>query len=298
MSEKSLPASFEAYANESDLQSDVGSPGKDGRLELVFAPTEERTRLVHDFAQVPFHITGEVDSDPHPNGAAVCIQSPSGGIVQGDRRMVDIEVRSDAIAYVGSQSASNVQSMNSNYASTATSLSVDGGGHLDYVPEPTILHANARYHDSCTLSVEQGATAIVGNVVVPGRLSRDEWFDFEQYYASFECRNAEGLLFADTECHDGGTPSAPGVLREFDVYGSLFAVVPSIDADELHRCASEAAAEAGEARAGATALPNDTGVVVRAVGSRSDAVTRILRAAWGTARESAIGAPAPRGRTY
>jgi urease accessory protein len=298
MSEESLPPGFEEYASESDLQSGVGSPGKDGQLELVFAPTDERTRLVHDFARVPFHVTGEVDSDPHPNGSAVCIQSPSGGIVQGDRQTIDVEVRGDAVAYVGFQSASKVQSMNNNYASTTTTLSVDAGGHLDYFPEPTILHANARYHDSCTLSIQDGATAIVGNVVIPGRLSRGEWFDFDRYHASFECRDAGGLLFADRERHDETRPSAPGVLNEYDVYGSLFAVVPSVDADELHSCASDAAEGAPDARAGATALPNGAGVVVRAVGSRSESVTSVLQATWDIARESAIGSPAPGRRSY
>jgi urease accessory protein len=287
--------SFERFASESVPQSNVGAPGKDGQLELVFGMTDDGTRLVYDFARVPFHVTGDLDDDPHPQGSVVCVQSPSGGIVQGDRQTIEITARPDAIAYVGTQSATKVQTMEYNYAATDVTLSVESGGHLDYVPEPTILHADARYHRKCRLTVGEDATAILGDVLVPGRIGRDEWFEFDRYYSTIECVGPDGLLFADSEHHHPDDDQrAPGVLGEHDVYGTLYVVVPDAEADELHDMVSEAAGP--ETRAGASTLPNDAGVMVRAVGPRADAVTDTLRAAWESARRTAVGAPPPPGR--
>jgi urease accessory protein len=290
--------SFEAYAAEPLPQAAVGSPGKDGRLELTFRRTAGGTALVEDYATAPFHVSGTLDHDPHPDVATVLVQSSAGGVAQGDRRSVDVEVGPDAFAHVSTGGSTKVQSMDRNYAAADVSLSVGSGGHLEYVPEPTILHADARYHVGTDLEVAGDATAILGDVVVPGRLARGERFAFERYRSRVRGSGPDGLLFADaTQLGDDADPTAPGVLGEFPVHGSLFVVAPGRDAaalsDRLH------AAVAGcDARAGATALPNGAGAVVRALGHRAETTVAALHAARDRARRRLLGGPAPSGRRY
>ena len=131
------------------------------------------------------------------------------------------------------------------------------------------------------------------------RLARGERFAFERYLSRVRGCGPDGLLFEDTThlAPGGGAsdPSAPGVLGEFDVYGTLFVVAPDHEtgalSDDLH-----AAVSSTDARAGATALPNDAGVAVRALGHRAEHVTESLRAAWDAARRKLLDAPAPAGR--
>ena len=292
---------FEGYAAEPLPQAAVGAPGKDGVLELRFAPTAGGTKLVHDYATVPFHISGTLGHDPHPDAETVFLQSPTGGIAQGDRHDIDIVVEDDAVAHVSTQSSTKVQSMNGNYAAADTALSVGAGGHLDYVPEPTILHADARYLQELTLDLAESATAVLGDIVVPGRLARGEIFEFERFLSTVTVSGPDGLLFEDaTHLTPAETdPTAPGVLGEFTVYGTLFVVAPGTDTDSLSDRLHEAVADGeGEARAGATALPNDAGVAVRALGDRAETAQASLQAAWTEAREELLGAPAPDGRKY
>lgn len=290
---------FERYAGEEIPQAAVDAPGKNGVLELTFARSDGGTTLVHDYATVPFHVSGTLGHDPHPHAETVFVQSPTGGIVQGDRHDVTVSVETDAVAHVTTQSSTKVQSMQRNYAAAETSLSVGEGGHLDYVPEPTILHGNARYCQELTVELAAGATAIVGDLVVPGRLARGERFDFERYLSRIRAEGPGGVLFADTTHIVPGEsdPRAPGVLNEFTVYGTLFVVAPGRDTDELSDSLHGVSAET-EARTGATELPNDAGVVVRALGDRAETVQAALHTAWNHARQELLNAPAPSGRKY
>jgi urease accessory protein len=290
---------FEGYATEAVPQAAVGSPGKDGVLELTFERTADGTALVHDYATVPFHISGTLGHDPHPSVETVFIQSPTGGIAQGDRHDVSVTLEADAVAHVSTQSSTKVQTMTCNYAAADTTLSVGAGGHLDYVPEPTILHADSRYVQELTVDLAPGATAVVSDVVVPGRLARGERFDFERYLSRVRGTGPGGLLFEDTThlTPADGDPTAPGVLGEFTVYGTMFVLAPDRDGSEFSD-ALHAVVTDSEARAGATALPNGAGVAVRALGDRAETVQATLHAAWDHARQELIDAPAPSGRKY
>jgi urease accessory protein len=288
---------FEAYAGERVPQAAPGSPGKEGRLELAFARCDGETHLVRDFARAPFHLSGTLDHDPRPDAATVFVQSPTGGVAQGDRRHVSVSVGPDAVAHVSTQSSTKVFSMETNYAAADLSLSVAAGGHLDYVPEPTILHPDARFCQSLELAVAPDASAVLADIVVPGRLARGEAFQFERYYARTEIESEGDLLAADAT-HlrpDAATPAVPGVLGENRVYGTLFAVAPGEDAATLSDAVHEAVADR-PAEAGASALPNGAGAMLRALGETTEPVRETLRAGWSAARERLADAPAPERR--
>ncbi|QLH81140.1 urease accessory protein UreD [Halosimplex pelagicum] len=306
---------FADYAEESLPAAAVGSPGKDGRLELRFAADEAgETNLVRDLARAPFHVSGTLGHDPLPEAETVYVQSPTGGVAQGDRHDVTVEVGADAVAHVSTQSSQKVLSMARNYAAADVSLSVGAGGHLDYVPEPTILHEDSRFFQRLGLDLAPDASAVVGDVVVPGRLARGERFDFERYLSRLRVRRDDDLLVDDaTHLRPADAdPSAAGVMGEFAVVGTLYVLVPLGDSDalddlsdRLHAAATGAAEADGDAaddgrddtvRAGATRLPNDAGCVVRALGHRAETVTASLRAAWDEARTDLLGAGAPDSR--
>ncbi|WP_135366700.1 urease accessory protein UreD [Halosimplex halophilum] len=313
---------FAEYAGESLPAAAVGSPGKDGRLELRFAADGAgETNLIRDLARAPFHVSGTLGHDPLPEAETVYVQSPTGGVAQGDRHDVTVAVGAGAVAHVSTQSSQKVLSMGRNYAAADVALSVGTDGHLDYVPEPTILHEDSRFFQGVDLDLAPDASAVVGDVVVPGRLARGEWFDFERYLSRLRVRR-DGDLLVDDATHlrpADADPSAAGVMGGFAVLGTLYVLVPASEAgalddlsDRLHAAATGAATDIGDrddpagdgpddgdadaVRAGATRLPNDAGVVVRALGHRAETVTASLRAAWDEARTDLLGAGAPESR--
>ncbi|GAD53466.1 urease accessory protein ureD [Halarchaeum acidiphilum MH1-52-1] len=301
---RDLPPTFETYDRESLPQVGVGSPGKVGELEATFATDADgRTRLVADYARVPYHLSGTLDHDVgRPEFSSAYVQSPTGGVAQGDRNRMHVTAEADARAHVSTGSATKVLSMDANYGRVDASFVVDDGAHLEYVPEQTILHPDARYCGETAVTLGRDASAILTDVVVPGRLARDEAFDFERYYARTTVDGPDGRILADTTHLAPDDPHADprtaGVLGDYAVLGTCYvATTRDVDSGTLSDRLVDRIAD-GPARASASTLPLDGGAVVRALGDRADDVRAALDAAWDEASRVLLDAPAPDQRKY
>ncbi|MBP2249742.1 urease accessory protein [Halarchaeum solikamskense] len=301
---RDLPPAFEPYAEEPLPQVGVGSPGKTGELEATFAVgVDGTTDLVADYARVPYHLSGTLDHDVgRPDFASAYVQSPTGGVAQGDRNRMVVTAEADARAHVSTGSASKVLSMDANYGRVDATFVVGDGAHVEYVPEQTILHPNARYCGETAVTLGRDASAILTDVVVPGRLARDEAFDFERYYARTTVDGPGGRILSDTTHLAPGTgdadPRRAGVLGDYAVLGTCYVVTTrDVDSTAMSDRLAERLTD-GPARASATALPRDGGAFVRALGDRADDVREALDAAWDEASRALLDAPAPDQRKY
>ncbi|EJN58126.1 urease accessory protein UreD [Halogranum rubrum] len=310
------PTPFEGYATESVPQAAAGSAGKNGILEATFAADSTgQTRLVRDYAKVPFHVTGDLSHDQELKKlASLFVQSPTGGIAQGDRHRMDIEVKEGAQAHVTTQSATQVLGMERNYGRSDVSLTVDDGGYLEFLPEPVILFPNSRLLQRVQMDLGDDATVVFGETVVPGRLARGEAFEYDRYYSRVVGRERSEVgeskesgeneehgrrLFEDV-VHLSGEDDMrrPGLFGENRVLGSLYVVGTGFEdgesaelSDRIHERVADT-----DATASASTLPREKGVVVRALGSRTDAVTSALFAAWDETRQARFGVSAPEPR--
>jgi urease accessory protein len=301
------PPEFRSYAAESLAQSPAGAVGKGGTLDLRFARgSDGQSRLVYDRATVPFHLTGGLYHDEAmPDIASAYVQDPTGGIAQGDRYESTIEVEAGACAHVSTGSATKVLRMERNYGASTTEIAVGEGGYLEYLPEPTILHEDARFWQQVDIDLAPDAAVLFADVVVPGRLARDELFAFERLHTSVEAQRDGETLFADAVRLEGGDHlCGPGLFGEFRVVGTFYVVAPGYDdvaelADDLHECVQSDGDEADpSAVGGASVLPRESGVVVRVLGDRSSDVTARFYRVWDRAREALVGAGAPDTRKF
>ncbi|MEM4780954.1 MAG: urease accessory protein UreD [Halalkalicoccus sp.] len=292
MASESGPPSFEGYAAE-ELPTPAGSPGKDGVLELTLAPDSAGvTRATREYVAVPFHLTRGLYHDPEPGLVTFCVQTPTGGVAQGDRHRARIRAERGANAHVTGQSATKVQSMERNYAALSVDLEVERGAYLEYLPEPLLLHGGARCLQTVDVTLYEGGTLLFSDVVVPGRLARGERFDYDRYRSRFRVDAPDGTpLVRDSLdlAPEERSPESPGILGEFAVVGSLYAVgIDAVDvADAIHDRLD------GEAHAGVTTLPDDRGVLVRALADRRATVTETLRGAWAVVRQANLGSSIP-----
>lgn len=304
-----LPPEFAAYADEELAHVPAGAVGKDGVLEATFASGDAgRTRLVRDYSRVPYHHTGTLDHDPHGEMATLCVQTPTGGVAQGDRHRLRVAARADARASVTGQGATKVHEMRGNFAHLGVELSAEPGAYLEYVPDPIILNRGARCVQTLDVDLAPSATVVAMDVIVPDGLSDHNPFSFDRFHSRVRARSEGSRLLTDTIAlaPDEHDPRGPGIFGEYGVLGTMYVLSPSDDAaalsDAIHDRVADANDELGDRAADvladATTLADEAGVAVRALGHRATDVQATLGLAWDAARRSLLGTPAPDLRKY
>jgi urease accessory protein len=257
-------------------------------LEARFELRAGETRMTHLACRPPLQALRALRDG---TTAELVVATLGPGLMGGDSTELVVRVGECARARATSAAATRVLPMRGGRGSTAcVELTVDAGGWLEYLPLPTILQRDAAYRQRTRISLADGAAALVGEVLVPGRLASGEVFAFAELDLALGVRASIGgeLLVAERQLlrPADGDPRATGALPEPDVVlASLFILAPGRSLDAL---GDEIAARL--AGAGVTALPNDAGLLIRAAVPSAQCAERILAEAAIAARGSLLSA--------
>ena len=309
--EDAWPSVFRAYAAEPLAQRPAGSTGKRGVCRLAFAVRSDTTRLRHAFVSHPFHCTRPWYLDPAvPGMAVVYVQTPAGGLIQGDRAELRFSLDAGAQVHITNQAAEKIHTMTANCALQRVGFSLGPGAYAEYCPEPLILFPGARFGQALCIELAAGAS-FLGTELVLSRAAADG-ATFAALSTSLSVLDAERrVLIRD---HGLALPAqlpldGPGVLAGHHVWGQAFLVGPDIPADWAHELQADLATrgnvstdawqddtlpldEAGTVW-GVSLLPQERGISVKVVGSEVRAVRRLLFSAWHRLRLRHRGVPAP-----
>jgi urease accessory protein len=254
---------------------------------VAFAVRDGSTRLTGLRQRAPLrvlfpkHAAGDV-----PVAALVNV---GGGLVAGDRAEVSVRVGPGAAALVTSQAAEKVYRSTGADCRVESRLAVEPGGWLEWCPQETILFDRARLRRSLRLDLAPGARAMLGEMVVLGRLAAGE-------------RSSEGFLFDRIEVRRGGGLAWLDSLRLEGPFGPLLEARAGLGGCRALATFVHAAEDAAErlelarallpaegVRAGAT-LVNGL-LVVRWLALEALALRRAFALFWTRFREAAAGLP-------
>jgi urease accessory protein len=275
----------------------VSAPGKVGLLELSLARHGGTTRVEHQYQRAPLHVYRPIHLDEtRPDMAFVFVQQFGEGFVEGDRCRIDIDCGPDTAVHVTTQAATSLYRAERNFATQLVNLRAGPGAILEYLPDPVVPFRGSRFFQRTCLTAAPDSTAIVGELVLPGRVARGELHAYDLYWAETEARRPDGtLLFADLLrlCpSEGDDPRSIGLLGGHDVIATLYVVTLREDPNALVRLLRQALPADG-VLAGVSELPGSCGASVRLLGSTSRAVRAALTQAWSAVRVALLGAPAP-----
>ena len=292
-----LPDEFTALDRPVEGGLPVGAPGKVGVLELSLARHGGTTRIERHYQRAPLHVYRPIHLDENlPEMAFVFVQQFGDGYVDGDRCRIDIDCGPDTAVHVTTQAATNVYRAERNFASQLVSLRVGSGAVLEYLPDAVVPFRGSRFFQRTCLTADSNATAIVGEVLLPGRVARGELHAYELYRAETEARRPDGtLLFADLlrlSPTQGEGLRSLGLLGGSDVIATLYVVTEQKPADELVELLRKSLAD-NPVLAGVSELPNRCGVSVRLLGRTSKTVRAALTNSWQAVRLALLGAPTP-----
>jgi urease accessory protein len=250
-----------------------------GRLRLRFATHGARTFVTGVERSPPYHLQRLLYLDAcRPDLAQAVVLNSTAGLFAGDRLELDIEVQSLAAVEIATPASTRIFGMDDGYAETRTSISVESGGYLEYVPRSIILCRDAELRVSTSVYVRRGGMAAIGEVVAFGRAAAGERHCYRRLDLRAELHYdghltlAEALYVAPED-----DPDAAGALGDAAAHGALHLLGVDSDIEQLIAHVRGIIDEQCHVVGGVSTLPFGGGVAVRLLGNRPHAVYEALR---------------------
>jgi len=273
-----------------------GTVGKTGFLRIGFEQRGDLTILAELDRRAPYMAQRALYPDPAmPDQAWLFMITTSGCVLQGDRLALEVTLGPGARAHVTTQSATKIHSMDANYAVQTQSITLADGAYLEFLPEPLIPHRGARFLSETRMTIAPTATALYGEIVQPGRKHHhpDEAFGATLLSLAVEAERPGGdVLFSEKLVVEPARRPVrqTGVMGSFDVLGNVVLLTPNDVAERVHaRIEAEVDLTQGLAF-GSCRLPNEAGLIFKALGRETAQVKAKVREFWAIAREEATGA--------
>ncbi|MBS1162941.1 MAG: urease accessory protein [Burkholderiaceae bacterium] len=276
-----------------------GAVGKTGFLRLGFERRDGQTILADLDRRAPYMAQRVLYPEPEaPDLAWLFMITTSGCVLQGDRLALEVTLAPGARAHLTTQSATKVHSMDANCAVQTQSIALADGAYLEFLPEPLIPHRRARFLSDTRISIAPTATLLYAEIVQPGRKHHhpDECFGATVLSLAVGAERPGGRsLFTEKLVIDPARRPVrqTGVMDSFDVFGNAILLTPKEAADRIHaRVDAEVDAASGVAF-GACHLPNDAGLIFKALGRETAQVKAKLREFWAIVRQEVTGTAIP-----
>jgi urease accessory protein len=276
-----------------------GAVGKTGFLRLGFERRDGQTILAELDRRAPYMAQRVLYPEPEaPDLAWLFMITTSGCVLQGDRLALEVTLAPGARAHLTTQSATKVHSMDANCAVQTQSIALADGAYLEFLPEPLIPHRRARFLSDTRISIAPTATLLYAEIVQPGRKHHhpDECFGATLLSLAVGAERPGGrTLFTEKLVIDPARRPVrqTGVMDSFDVFGNAILLTPKEAADRIHaRVDAEVDAASGVAF-GACHLPNDAGLIFKALGRETAQVKAKVREFWAIARQEVTGTAIP-----
>ena len=270
-----VPSQFASFDGKIP-QMDVGKTGKIGFLKLTLESDSQRNKTIitEQLSRVPLYVQKALYYDETiPSMAHVFVLSPSGGVLQGDRYRTDIELKNGAISHITTQGATRIYKMNSNYATQMINLNVGKNCYLEFLPEQLIPYKNSRYYQKATFKIDDSATLVYSETIVPGRVAMGELFDYDVCCLKTLCYDDKQEMKFHDNCilePKKQTMNSLGIFGNKTAHSMMYVVTKQECIEELYETINQLFKDNDEIIGGASILPNNSGLSVRVLSNSSE----------------------------
>jgi urease accessory protein len=274
-SPEDVPSQFASFDGKIP-QMDVGKTGKIGFLKLTLESDSQRNKTIitEQLSRVPLYVQKALYYDETiPSMAHVFVLSPSGGVLQGDRYRTDIELKNGAISHITTQGATRMYKMNSNYATQMINLNVGKNCYLEFLPEQLIPYKNSRYYQKATFKIDDSATLVYSETIVPGRVAMGELFDYDICCLKTLCYDDKQEIKFHDNCilePKKQTMNSLGIFGNNTAHSMMYVVTKQECIEELYETINQLFKDNDEIIGGASILPNNSGLSVRVLSNSSE----------------------------
>ena len=226
-------------------------------------------------------------------GALVHLHNISGGVLGGDALSLAVKVEDGAYAQLTSTSATRLyrSRVDKALAIQTNTLTIEQNGLLEYLPDPLIPFAGARYQQNTSIELAQNAGLFWWETVAPGRLAKGECFEYDVLEMSLKISvQGKPIALEHLKLEPASRPlSSLARLGPYRYFCSFYICKNGVDAkvwQDLEKLLCEVAQQLSspdEISWGVSTLVAH-GVVVRAVSKEGRAIATGLPAFWKAAK--------------
>jgi urease accessory protein len=237
-----------------------------GESRIVFAVRDGATRLADLYQRDPCRVLFPA---PEPGGPPEAVLlTTSGGVTDGDRLKMAVEVAAGGRAVAATQAAEKIYraARATEHCSLEIAVKVGERAALDWLPQETIVFEGARLKRRTIADVATGGSLLACEMVVLGRAASGERFTEGLLLDAWSVRRAGRLVWTDTLRVEGETPNGAG----FGTADTLATVIGVWDSPQpLFEKARALLEDAEAVRAGVTLV---NGLMVARLLGRATAV--------------------------
>lgn len=214
----------------SEAHQDTMHSGWQGSLQLTFGFQNQETQVIQSRVQAPL----KVQRPFFPEGTDVChsvILHTAGGIVGGDRLLLNVELQPDANALVTTAAASKIYRSNGQEARQTVAVHIAPHACLEWLPQETIVFDQALYQQKMHIELATGAHWLGWDITRFGRTARGEQFLRGEWRSQVEVWQSGRPLWIDRQWIPGCEEvfHSPNGLAGCPVVGSLAFLGQEVD---------------------------------------------------------------------
>ena len=209
--------------------------------------------------------------------AYLYIMNTSPGLFAGDELNVSWELAANTNLYLTDLSATKVHQMPElNKATITNQIVVKENANLELIPEPIILYRDSTLEQNTNIKIHSTARLFFTEIILPGRLARQERYDFNYYFNRLQIRDLnDNLLFIDGTKLMGKENSFQDnkIFSSLPIMGNAIAILPGEDLHSLMDII-----EANELinthslETSTTILPTENGILIRAMAAKTSSI--------------------------
>lgn len=178
--------------------------------------------------RAPIHI-----GKSHVESGALLVQlvNPTAGFFDGDRLDLDVTAGTNSRLVLSTPGASRVfRARGESPARCYQNLRVESGAILEWIPEPFIPQAGARYFQHTSIDLDDDAGLLFFEWIAPGRVARGEVFAYRSLRWELDLRVAGQLVARERYELSPGDHSLAALRQKFPAAHHLTTYVAGIPA--------------------------------------------------------------------
>ena len=264
------------------VSENIASTKYKNNLELKLKRnSDNKTICQHQYTTYPLRLSSVFRLEgAKTNRAYLYLINTSPGLLANDILNLSLHLAESTSLYLTDQAATKVHPMpeNNTKATINQQITVENNARLEFIPEPIILYQDSVLEQKTKIKLYPTAQLFLSEIILPGRLAKNEYYDFNYYFNRIEIVDAEDIiLYIDAMRLPGKSNPFKGnkLFTSMPIMGNAIAILPDIDLDFLIKEINIKLSNSDrDIEAAITVLPAENGIAIRALGNKANDIRK------------------------